>query len=213
MFGKIVFFCSKTCLKQTIDVFQKPNSFFRQHICSKHKAKKKCFSNCVRHFFRHDLFAVIRRLSRLLTSSAQAAVGLVHSHCTGFRSPRGTAYSWWFADLFVLRAAHTVTVRLLFWGCFFPLSRPPLFLRSFNSYYHQACRQHAAIGSLSPIMPRWGLNSTIPHRSSPLFGAVRPIPWHGVASIFSDSLSSVSCLLLLLLLVCLLYTSDAADEL
>ena len=80
-------------------------------------------------------------------------------------------------------------------GSFFPLSRPPLLF--FISYYHQACRQHAAIGSLSPIMPRWGLNSTIPHRSSPLAGAVRPIPWHGVASIFSDSLSLVSCLLLL----------------
>ena len=73
-----------------------------------------------------------RRLSRLLTSSAQAAVGLVHSHCTGFRSPRGTAYSWWFADLFVLRAAHTVTVRLLFWGCFFPLSQPPLLFSQFQ---------------------------------------------------------------------------------
>ena len=38
-------------------------------------------------------FAVKRRSSRLLTLSAQAAVGLVHYHRTGFRSPRGTAFA------------------------------------------------------------------------------------------------------------------------
>ena len=126
---------------------------------------------------------------------AQAAAGLVLFHCTGSRPPAGTAFS--LGGLLTSSSTEQRTPSTCdryLWDCFSSVGhRCLIVLQHFISYFCQASRQHAAIGCPFPEMPRWGLNSNILYRCWPFSVAVRPIPRHGVASIFSNSLSLVPC--------------------